>query len=81
LVIDRKSKSALSRAAALRGISVSDYVRTVAVAQAHREIRAARDRIIALTPEEQLAFCNALSKPAKLTASQRCLGAIMRGEA
>ena len=33
-----------------------------------------------LTPEQQLAFWKELNKPVKLTAAQRQLGAIMRGE-
>jgi uncharacterized protein (DUF1778 family) len=78
--LDQKSKACLMRAAKLRGISVSDYVRMVVVTQARREIREDRDGIISLTPEEQLAFWNALNETPVLTESQRQLGAIMRGE-
>jgi uncharacterized protein (DUF1778 family) len=78
--LDQESKSYLTRAAALRGISLSDYVRTVTVAQARREVLASRDQTLALTPEEQLAFWNALAAPTKLTRSQRRLGEVMRGE-
>jgi uncharacterized protein (DUF1778 family) len=78
--LDEESKASLTRAAELRGISVSDYVRDVTVSQARREILAARERTIALTPEEQLAFWQALNEPAKLTRAQRRLGAIMRGK-
>ena len=35
---------------------------------------------LCLTPEEQLAFWNALNETPKLTAAQRRLGAVMRGE-
>jgi len=59
---------------------VSDYVRTVMVAQARREVEAAGEQIIALSAEEQIAFWNALNRPARLTEAQRHLGAIMRGE-
>lgn len=59
---------------------MSDYVRTVTIAQARREVLAAREQVIALTPEEQLAFWNALNAPPKLTDAQRHLGAAMRGE-
>ena len=38
--LDEAGKSALSRAAELRGISVSDYVRTVTVPQARKEVDA-----------------------------------------
>jgi uncharacterized protein (DUF1778 family) len=78
--LDEESKTYLSAAAQLRRISVSDYVRTVTVAQARREVLAAREQTIALTPEEQLAFWNALNDTPKLTAAQRRLGAVMRGE-
>ena len=59
----------LARAAELRGISVSDYVRQVTVAQARKEVEAATGQTIAMTPEEQLAFWTALNAPAKLTAA------------
>ena len=78
--LDEESKTALARAAELRRISVSDYVRAVTVVQARREVRAARDRVIALTPDEQLAFWNALQETPRLTPSQKKLGAVMRGE-
>ena len=78
--LDEESKACLSEAARLRGISVSDYVRTVTVAQARREVSAAREQTFALTPEEQLAFWNALAAPPNLTEPQRRLGALMRGE-
>ena len=78
--LDEESKAVLSRAAELRRISVSDYVRAVTVAQARKEVLAAREQVISLTPEEQLAFWNALNEPPKLTDAQRRLGALMRGE-
>ena len=78
--LDAHSKTVLAAAAELRQVSLSDYVRTVTVAQAQREVRAARDRTIAMTADEQLAFWNALNEPVKLTPAQRRLGAIMRGE-
>ena len=77
--LDDESKRCLADAAGLRGISVSDYVRTVTVSQARREVRAAGDRVIAMTPEEQLLFWKALSQTPKLTPAQRRLGAMMRG--
>jgi uncharacterized protein (DUF1778 family) len=78
--LDAKSKQALMEAAELRGISVSDYVRTVTVAQAQREVAGAREQTIRLSPDEQLALWQALHAPVKLTAAQRRLGALMRGE-
>ena len=79
--LDEESKAYLARAAELRRISVSDYVRTVTVAQARREVLAADVQMLALTPDEQLAFWNALSETATLTKSQQRLGGMMRGEA
>ncbi|MEW6366352.1 MAG: DUF1778 domain-containing protein [Acidobacteriota bacterium] len=78
--LDPQSKSYLYQAAQLRHISISDYVRTVMVAQARRELHASHEQTIALTPEEQLEFWNALSEAPRLTEAQRRLGAIMRGE-
>jgi uncharacterized protein (DUF1778 family) len=77
--LDDESKQCLAEAANLRHVSVSDYVRTVTVPQARREVRAARDQVIALTPEEQLSFWNALNEVPALSPAQRRLGSIMRG--
>ncbi|WP_417746907.1 DUF1778 domain-containing protein [Rosistilla oblonga] len=79
--LDEQSKATLSAAAELRRISVSDYVRSVVVGQAERELAAAQSQTIAMTAEEQLQFWNALAKPPKLSKAQKELGAIMRGEA
>jgi uncharacterized protein (DUF1778 family) len=79
--LDEESKQSLSDAAKLRGISLSDYVREVTVPQARREVLAARERALAMTPDEQLAFWDALDASAPLTESQERLGAIMRGDA
>ncbi len=78
--LDAESKETLAMAAELRRISVSDYVRTVTVAQARREVAGAKEQVIVLSPDEQLAFWEALQAPAKLTPAQKKLGAIMRGE-
>jgi uncharacterized protein (DUF1778 family) len=78
--LDEESRAFLAEAARLRRVSVSDYVRSVTVAQARKEVLAAREQTIALSPEEQLAFWNALNEPPKLTEAQQRLGALMRGE-
>jgi uncharacterized protein (DUF1778 family) len=78
--LDEESKGFLTRAAELRRISVSDYVRAVTVAQARREVRSAGEQVIALAPDEQLAFWQALNRPPQLTKAQKKLGSIMRGE-
>ena len=78
--LDAAGKAALAEAAHLRGVSVSDYVRSIMVGQARREVEAAASRTLVLAPEEQLAFWRALNAPADLTPAQRRLGALMRGE-
>jgi uncharacterized protein (DUF1778 family) len=79
--LDEESKQCLVQAAELRHISVSDYVRTVTIPQAKREVRAAQENVITMTSEEQQAFWTALGKVPRLTAAQRRLGSLMRGEA
>ena len=77
--LDAESKQALTAAAELRRISVSDYVRTVTVARARREVASAQDQTILLSPDEQLIFWQALQAPANLTVAQKQLGTLMRG--
>ena len=79
--LDEESKAILTAAAELRQVSVSDYVRSVMLEQASRELAAADSQTIAMTADEQLQFWNALSKKPKLSEAQKELGAIMRGEA
>lgn len=78
--LDPDSKTFIARAAELRHVSVSDYVCSIVVAQARREIQAAEQQVIALTPTEQQEFWQALQEPATLTAAQKALGALMQGE-
>ncbi len=78
--LDPDSKMFVARAAEMRHVSLSDYVRSVVVAQARREIQAAEQQVIALTPAEQQEFWQALQEPTALTAAQQTLGALMRGE-
>jgi uncharacterized protein (DUF1778 family) len=77
--LDDSSRAVVARAAELRRVSESDYVRAVAVAQARHEVSAAQRQVIALSPAEQLQFWNALSLPPKLTPAQKRLGRLMRG--
>jgi len=77
---DEASDDVLVRAAELRRISASDYVRQVTVSQARKEVDAVASQTIALTPEEQLAFWNALQETAPSTPRRRELGEVMRGE-
>lgn len=79
--LDDDSKALLTAAAELRRVSVSDYVRSVMIEQARREVASAKAQTITMTPEEQLRFWTALSQPPQLTSAQNSLAAIMRGEA
>lgn len=78
--LDRPSKRAIAEAAHLRGVSTSDYVRSVVATQARRDLQEASTRTIVLSAQDQLAFWNALHEPVALTERQRKLGKIMRGE-
>lgn len=79
--IDSAAKDFLTKAAALRGISVTDYVKMVTVVQARREVTADENDITIMTNEEQLTLWCALNEPVKLSPEQERLGKIMRGEA
>ena len=78
--LDEDSKACVAQAAELRKVSISDYVRMVTVAQARRELSSAEQNTISLTPDEQLAFWDALNTLPKLTSTQSDLGKTMRGE-
>ena len=78
--LDEQSKASIAKAAELRRVSISDYVRMVTVSQAQREVAQAEQNTIVLTPAEQLEFWEALTGPVKLTDAQRQLGAVMRGQ-
>lgn len=78
--MDKTSKDCLTKAAELRRISVSDYVRQITVTQAKREVEEAGNQTLSLTADEQLAFWTALNESPRLTKSQKALGVIMRGE-
>jgi uncharacterized protein (DUF1778 family) len=79
--LDAESKTLIAQAARLRRTSLSDYVRTITLAQARREVELASGQTIALSPDEQLKFWEALQAPPKLTRAQVRLGALMRGKA
>ncbi|MDI9445238.1 MAG: DUF1778 domain-containing protein, partial [Planctomycetota bacterium] len=76
---DEDSKACVAKAAALRQVSISDYVRMVTVSQARREPQQADAGVIMLTPDEQLQFWRALAEAQEPTPAQRELGAIIRG--
>jgi len=77
--LDGGSKELLAEAARLRRVSVSDYVRQVMIDQARRETDAAAQGVVVMSPEEQLAFWNALNEPPALTHAQQRLADFIRG--
>lgn len=75
-----EQKQLIEKAAKLRNMAISDYVRLL-VAMAKREVESARSNVLELTADEQLEFWNALNAPVKLTPAQRRLSRLMRGKA
>lgn len=75
---DRSGKTLVQRAAAARGLSVSDYVRTRIVPMARQDIAEANTGVLRLPREDQIAFWQALQHPPALTPAQRRLGELVR---
>jgi len=78
--LDPRGKKLVQRVASLRGVSISDYVRSVVLTSAQRDLIEAERSVISLGPEDQLAFWKALNEPVELTPAQRRLGEVMRGK-
>jgi uncharacterized protein (DUF1778 family) len=76
-----EQKAVIQEAAELRRLSLSDYVRQLLVTMARQDVESAKQNVIELTAEGQLAFWKALNAPVKLTPAQKRLGRVMRGEA
>ena len=77
--MDSSAKKLVARAATLRGVSTSDWVRNVLTSQAQLEVAEADERTIKLSRDEQLRFWDALQRPARLTRRQRELSRLMKG--
>lgn len=75
---DRGAKTLVQRAAATRGLSVSDYVRTRIVPLAKQDIAEADTGVLRLPREDQIVFWQALQHPPAPTAAQRRLGELVR---
>ncbi len=75
---DAKRKARIRRAAELRGLSVSDYVRSRIVAIAERDIEEAQTWVLRLGREDQIVPWRALQKPRPPTKAQRALGKLIR---
>jgi uncharacterized protein (DUF1778 family) len=75
---DRSSKTLVQRAAAARGLSVSDYVRTRILSLARQDVAEAETQVLRLPREDQIVFWQALQQPRAPTAAQRRLGRLVR---
>jgi uncharacterized protein (DUF1778 family) len=75
---DRSGKTLVQRAAAARGLSVSDYVRTRIVPMARQDIAEADTGVLRLPREDQISFWQALQHPPAPTPAQRRLGELVR---
>jgi uncharacterized protein (DUF1778 family) len=78
--LDPESKRAVEKAAKLRRVGISDYIRLVLVTTAQKEIEQAENQILQMTADEQERFWLALAAPPKLTKPQRKLAKIMKGK-
>lgn len=76
--IDRSGKTLVQRAAAARGLSVSDYVRARIVPLARQEIAEEDTGVLCLAREDQIVFWLALQRLPAPTAAQRRLGELVR---
>ena len=75
---DKRAKSLVRRAATLRGISVSDYVRSRIVPLAEQDVEEAETGVLRLRKEDQIALWQALRQPARPTKAQTALGRLIR---
>lgn len=79
--LDPESKQVIAEAARLRRLGLTDYVRSVLVPAARKEVEQAKNNVVQLTADEQMQLWDALQSPPRLTAAQKHLGELMRGEA
>jgi uncharacterized protein (DUF1778 family) len=76
--VDRQSKSLLRKAAAARGLSVSDYVRSRVVPLARQDLIEAGTGVLKLSRDDQVALWRALQNPRPPTSAQRALGRLIQ---
>jgi uncharacterized protein (DUF1778 family) len=76
--VDKRSKSLLRKAAAARGLSVSDYVRSRVVPLARQDLIEADTGVLKLSRDDQVALWRALQNPRRPTSAQRALGKLIR---
>jgi len=75
---DRGGKTLVHRAAAARGLTISEYVRTRILSLARQDVTEAETQVLRLSREEQIVFWQALQNPPAPTAAQRRLGRLVR---
>lgn len=75
---DRVDKVLVQRAAHLRGLTLSDYVRSKILPLARQDIEEAGFGVLRLPKEDQVAFWRALQHPPAPTKTQRALGRLVR---
>ena len=75
---DQGGKSLVLRAAGLRGLSLSDYVRTRILPLARQDVDEAETGVLRLAKQDQIAFWQALQHPPAPTRAQRALGKLVR---
>ena len=78
--IDKKNKDLVVKAAKLRSMPTSDYVRSIVIEQARKEVDCAEKEVLQLTADEQLSFWKALDHDSSLIEKEIELGQLMRGE-
>ena len=75
---DREAKSLVQRAATVRGLTDSDYVRTRVLPLAQQDVEESKTGVLPLTKEDQIVFWQALQHPPTPTRPQRALGKLVR---
>jgi uncharacterized protein (DUF1778 family) len=75
---DAAAKALVKRAAASRGVTVSDYVRSRILPLARQDVVESDTGVLRLSREDQIAFWLALQDPPPPTEAQRRLGRLVR---
>lgn len=75
---DRQAKGIVQRAATVRGLTVSDYVRSRILTLATQDVEESESGLLRLAKADQIAFWQALQHPPAPTPAQRALGKLVR---
>jgi uncharacterized protein (DUF1778 family) len=76
--LDSTTKTLVQQAAGLRGLSVSDYVRSRIIPLARQDVDEANTGVLRLPKDAQIAFWQALQHPPVPTKEQLALGKLVR---